>query len=73
MENNLFTIGVLEGDCFVSLISGKKSKVVNAVKEPEGIKINAPMPDLGQVEVQRPTELLNQLSFGKNCKVDQRV
>ena len=32
MENNLFKVGVLEGDHFISLICGEKFKVVNAVK-----------------------------------------
>ena len=63
-ENNLFTVGVLEGDHFVSLISGKKFKV-NTVTEPEGIKINAPIPDLGQVEVQGTSQSVESAVFGE--------
>ena len=65
MGKNLFTVGVLEGDHFVPLISWKIFKVVNAVKEPEGTKNNLPMSDLAQVEVQSTSQRVESAVFGE--------
>ena len=64
-ENNLFIVGVLEGDHFIALISGKKFKVVNAVKEPEGVKIDVPVPDPDHVEVQSTSQIVDSAVFGE--------